>query len=269
MCQITLKIQNHPTIISLQFNIITKFNINCTIKKYIEQKKNKNVRNIKRITILLMAIFAFCYIINDQNNSLISFAQNAHNEKKNTNATIPSYAVDQYGKKNGKFPLYSFTNDKKFETGISWVPPSIKTNEPITFIMDFFSYPQNEPLHLWPYNFVLIQNGKEIYRTSGITQLGSSTEKYIFNSPGSVIIKLESSQDTRSFSQYGTVVYKNPNSTSFSNINNVQNKSSPLILGLISYYFLNYAMYIFIIVIVILLVILVAYIRKSRVKDIY
>jgi hypothetical protein len=228
------------------------------------------VRNIKRIAILLIAIFAFCYIINYQNNSLISFAQNAHNNKKNTTTTtIPSYAVDKYGNKSGKFPLYSFTNDKKFETGLSWVPPSIKTNEPITFIIDFFSYPQNEPLHLWPYNFVLIQNGKEIYRTSGITQLGSSTEKYIFNSPGNVIIKIESSQDPRSFAQYGTIVYKNPNSTPFSNPNNFQNVSNPSIEGLINSYFLNYAVYIFIIVIVILLAILIIYIRRTRVKDVY
>ena len=84
-----------------------------------------------------------------------------------------------------------------------------------------------------------------------------------------MIIKIESSQDPRSFAQYGRIVFKNPNSTPFSNPNNVQNVSSPTIVGLITSYFLNYAVYIFIIVIVILLAILVMYIRRTRVKDVY
>ena len=113
--------------------------------------------------------------------------------------TIPPYAVNQNGNKIGKFPLYNLTSDKKYEIGISWNPLSIMTNEPITFIIDSFKMPQNTQLHLWPYNFILIQNGKEIYRTNGHTEMGSGVEKYIFNSPGSITIKIESSQDRHSF----------------------------------------------------------------------
>lgn len=80
---------------------------------------------------------------------------------------------------------------------------------------------------------------EEIYGTNGITQMGSSTEKYMFNTPGKVIIKIESSQDPRSFSQYSTIVYKNPNPSSSNNINNFQNVSSPSALGLITSYFSN------------------------------
>jgi hypothetical protein len=67
-----------------------------------------------------------------------------------------SYAVNQNGNKINKFSLYNLTTDEKYEIGISWSPLSIKTNEPINFIIDSFKMPQNEPLHLWPYNFVLI-----------------------------------------------------------------------------------------------------------------
>jgi plastocyanin len=178
---------------------------------------------------------------------------------------IPTYAVNQNGTKISKFPLYNLTKDKKYEMGLSWGPPSIKTNEPINFIIDAFKMPQNEPLHLWPYNFVLIQNGKEIYKTNGITQLGSSTEKYVFNSPGKLIIKIESSQDPSSFMNYNTIVYKNPNSSSSTsnNINNPQNPSkSSSLFGLLNPLNVIYSVYAVIIGIPLALVVIVILIKK-------
>ncbi len=175
---------------------------------------------------------------------------------------IPSYAVNQKGNKIGKFPLYNLTNDKKYEIGISWSPISIKTNEPINFIIDAFKMPQNEPLHLWPYNFILIQNGKEIYRTNGITQLGSSVEKYIFKSPGKVMIKIESSQDPSSFQEYGTIVYNNPNSAFSNGISNIQNTKSSS-FGLINSLTLVYSIYAVIIGIPIALVVFIVLIKKG------
>ena len=224
---------------------------------------------IKKLAILsVLLFFALFYVINDQNKTLSltnSFAQNASTNIKKE--TIPSYAVDQFGNKTAKFPLYSLTKDNKIETGLTWNPPSIKTNEPITFLMDFFSYPQNEPLHLWPYNFILIQNGKEIYRTSGMTQMGSSTQSYVFNLPGTTFIKIESAQDPKTFSQYGTIVYNNPNSTSTNLANNIQNNTNSSIIEIISSYLLNYGAFAFIIVVIILLVILVVYLKRTRVKN--
>jgi hypothetical protein len=181
--------------------------------------------------------------------------------------TIPSYAVDQFGNKTSKFPLYSLTNDKKTEIGLSWNPASIKTNEPTTFLIDFFSYPQNEPLHLWPYNFILIQNGKEIYKTSGMTQMGSSTETYVFNSPGKTFIKIQNAQDPNSYSQYGTIVYGNPNSSSTNGLGNIQNNSNSSIIELISSFLLNYGSFGFVIVIILILAILAIYLKRTRKKD--
>jgi hypothetical protein len=224
---------------------------------------------IKKLAIVsFMIFFVFFYIFNDQNNTLTlisSFAQNASTNLKKE--TIPSYAVDQFGHKTAKFPLYSLTNDKKTEIGLTWNPSSIKTNEPITFLIDFFSYPQNEPLHLWPYNFILIQNGKEIYRTSGMTQLGSSTQSYVFNSPGTTFIKIQSVQDTNSFSQYGTIVYNNPNSSSTDRLNNFQYNTNSSILELITSYMLNYGALAFVIVVIIILAILIVYLKRTRIKE--
>jgi hypothetical protein len=228
------------------------------------------MNTIKKLTILsVLLFFSFIYIIYDQNKTpplANSFAQNASTNLKKV--TIPSYAVDQFGNKTAKFPLYSLTNDKRIEIGLTWNRPSIKTNEPINFLMDFFSYPQNEPLHLWPYNFILIQNGKEIYRTSGMTQMGSSTQSYVFNSPGTTFIKIESAQDPNSFSQYGTIVYNNPNSTSTNMANNIQNNANSSVIEIISSYLLNYGAFAFVTVVIILLVILVVYLRRTRVKEV-
>lgn len=181
----------------------------------------------------------------------------------NTASTIPPYAVNQNGNKIGKFPLYNLTTDKKYEIGLSWSPPSIRTNEPVSFIIDSFKLPQNTPLHLWPYNFILIQNGKEIYRTNGHTEMGSSAEKYTFNSPGNLSIKIESGQDPHSFIEYNTLVYKNPNSSSNStnNAQNTSNHSSPF--GFINSLTLVYSVYAIIIGLPTALVVFIILIKKG------
>ena len=158
-----------------------------------------------------------------------------HVQGNNTN--IPSYAVDEFQKKINDFPLYNFTDDGKIEIGLSWTPSSITTNVPINFIMDFFEYPQNTRMHLWPYNFVVLQNNTEIYRTSDIAQVGSSSQTFAFNSTGSTIIKIESADNKSSFVQFGTFVYENPyNITSeFQNVSNSFKLLSPLTLVYIVY----------------------------------
>ena len=158
-----------------------------------------------------------------------------HVQGNNTN--IPSYAVDEFQKKINDFPLYNFTDDGKIEIGLSWTPSSITTNVPINFIMDFFEYPQNTRMHLWPYNFVVLQNNTEIYRTSDIAQVGSSSQTFAFNSTGPTIIKVESADNKSSFVQFGTFVYENPyNITSeFQNVSNSFKLLSPLTLVYIVY----------------------------------
>lgn len=158
-----------------------------------------------------------------------------HVQGNNTN--VPSYAVDEFQKKINDFPLYNFTDDGKIEIGLSWTPSSITTNVPINFIMDFFEYQQNTRMHLWPYNFVILQNNTEVYRTSDIAQVGSSSQTFAFNSTGPTIIKVESADNKSSFVQFGTFVYENPyNITSeFQNVSNSFKLLSPLTLVYIVY----------------------------------
>ncbi|MGN6614279.1 MAG: hypothetical protein ACTHKC_04485, partial [Candidatus Nitrosocosmicus sp.] len=148
--------------------------------------------------------------------------------------------------------------------GLSWDPKSIITNVPINFIIEAFKFPENTLLHLWSYNFVISQNGKEVYRTNGITQVGSSAEKYTFSSPGKAAIKIEDAQDPKSFVQFGTIVYKNPNATSSSTENNnMQNNQKPS--GLINPLTLVFSIYAVIIGIPIALVIFIILIKKKKI----
>lgn len=179
---------------------------------------------------------------------------------RNPSMSVPSFAVDEFGNKIDKFPLYNFTDNKRVEIGISWSPQSILTNVPINFIMDFFKYPENTRLHLWPYNFVIIQNNTEIYRTNEITQIGSSAQEYIFNSAGETIIKIESADNTSSFVQFGTTVYKNPYNTSKEG-QNVSN-SSFILLSPIT---LVYVVYAIIIVLPLFLVAIIILYKKKKI----
>lgn len=179
---------------------------------------------------------------------------------RNVSTNIPSYPVDQFENKIDDFPVYNFTADGSVEIGLSWTPVSIMTNEPITFIMDFFEYPENSRLHLWPYNFVILQNGSEIYRTTDITQVGSSTQTFAFDLPGETIIRVESTANESSSVDFGTLVYKNPNTIS-TEFQNVSNSSS----GLLSPLTLVYLVYGIIIVLPITLVVIIFLYKKKKI----
>jgi plastocyanin len=179
---------------------------------------------------------------------------------RNASTNIPPHAVDEFGNKIDDFPLYNFTDNKRVEIGLSWSPASIITNEPVNFIMDFFEFPENTRLHLWPYNFVILQNGTEIYRTSGIAQIGSSSQTYHFNSAGETIIKIESANNRSSFVQFGTTVYKNPYNAS-QEIQNVSNSSSSLLSPLT----LVYVVYAILIVLPLFLVAIIILYRKKKI----
>ncbi len=177
-----------------------------------------------------------------------------------TGSNIPSFAVDELGNRIEVFPLYNLTDDGKVEIGLSWTPDSIVTNEPISFIMDFFEYPENSRLHLWPYNFVIMQNGTEIYRTDEITQVGSSVQTYTFSLPGKTTIRIESGENKSSFVHFGTMVYQNP----YGNTGSIQNVSDNS-FRLISPLTLVYAVYAIIIILPLFLIVILILYKKKKI----
>lgn len=179
---------------------------------------------------------------------------------QNATSSIPTFPVDEFGNKIDDFPLYNFTDDKRIEIGLSWSPSSIITGQPANFIMDFFEFPENTRLHLWPYNFVVLQNGQEIYRTNGISQVGSSAQTFTFTSAGQAIIKIENADNKSSFVQFGTTVYKNP----YEDAASVQNVSNTT-FSIISPLTLVYVVYGIIIILPISLVAIIILYKKKRI----
>jgi plastocyanin len=73
---------------------------------------------------------------------------------------IPNYPVDASGKRISQLPMYQFTPNGKLEVGLSWDPGVLLTGKEISFFVSFFDRANNKP-NLLPFDFVLIQNGKQ------------------------------------------------------------------------------------------------------------
>jgi predicted secreted protein with PEFG-CTERM motif len=64
------------------------------------------------------------------------------------------------------------------------------------------------PLRNSDYTFVILQGGKEIYRTTGIAQIGGDSEDYYFteDQTGPTIIRFENIRNTGQETEFGFVV---------------------------------------------------------------
>ncbi|MFB5606405.1 MAG: plastocyanin/azurin family copper-binding protein [Nitrosarchaeum sp.] len=106
------------------------------------------------------------------------------------------YPHDSFGNKIESFPVIKFTPDNIIEADLTWEPYVIKTHEGIKFIYQFYNRATNTNLANMKYDFVLIQNGKEIYRDTGLTQIGGDYRNFVFEKPGSIIIRFEGIEGT-------------------------------------------------------------------------
>ena len=128
--------------------------------------------------------------------------------------TIPNYPVDASGKRISQLPMYQFTPDGKLEVGLSWDPAVLLTGKEISFFVTFFDRANNKP-NLLPFDFVLIQNGKQIARLPGIAQIGMNVPHYVFPNSSPTTIRIENIGGTKpAFVQFGTTVYDNPDISS-------------------------------------------------------
>ena len=109
---------------------------------------------------------------------------------------IPDYPHDSFGNKIEAFPVIQFTPDHSIEVDLTWDPAIVKTHEKIQFVYQFYNTASNVNLSKMKYDFVLIQNGKEIYRDNGLTQIGGDYRNFVFDEPGPVIIKFEGIDET-------------------------------------------------------------------------
>jgi len=103
---------------------------------------------------------------------------------------IPDFPHDATGKKL-EFPLLQYSPDQKIEVNLTWDPPVIKTHEKIQFVYQFYDPNTNSNLSDMKYDFVIFQNGQEIFRDEGLNQIGGDYRNFVFSDSGSIIVRIE------------------------------------------------------------------------------
>jgi plastocyanin len=131
--------------------------------------------------------------------------------KKGPSPTIPNYPVDASGQRQNVFPVHTLTKDDKYDVDLAWSPKVLLTGERISFILDFSDPITSNRHHLLSYDFVLSQNGKELLRKNGLSQVGSDIQEFIFSNAGPINIRIENVGDNKgSFTVFNSTVYENP-----------------------------------------------------------
>ena len=111
-------------------------------------------------------------------------------------------------------PLYHFTPDGQIEVGLSWDPNVLLTGKEISFFVTFFDRANNKP-NLLPFDFVLMQNGKQLERIPSISQVGMNVQHFVFSNSGPTNIRVENIGGAKSsFAQFNTTIYDNPSISS-------------------------------------------------------
>ncbi|MGB0029492.1 MAG: hypothetical protein WBP64_21930, partial [Nitrososphaeraceae archaeon] len=123
---------------------------------------------------------------------------------------IPNYPVTDSGKRIDKLPLYTFTPDGMLEVGLSWDPQVLLTGKEATIFVSFFDRANNKP-NLLSFDFVLIQNGKQLERIPTSAQMGMKVQQYVFANSGPTNIRIENIGGIKtSYAAFNTTVYDNP-----------------------------------------------------------
>jgi len=105
--------------------------------------------------------------------------------------TIPDFPHDARGDKIESFPLIQFTPDKLIEFDLTWEPNIIKTFEKTTFVFQTYDGMTNSNLDKMKYDMIITQNGKEVFRDSGVTQVGGDYRNVIFEDSGPIEIRFQ------------------------------------------------------------------------------
>ncbi len=109
---------------------------------------------------------------------------------------------------NVEFPMIALTRDEQFQVDLSWEPLEIEPGKNTKFIFTIRDAQTGNPLRQSSYNFVILQNNVEVYRSNGVAQIGGEFEDYTFTEKqtGPTIIRFENIRDTGSNTEFGLVV---------------------------------------------------------------
>ncbi len=106
------------------------------------------------------------------------------------------------------FPISAMTKNEQFQIDLSWAPLEIEPEKNTKFVFTIRDGTTGETLRQSSYNLVLIQNGKEIYRTNGEAAVGGAFEDFTFSKDqtGPTIIRFENIRGTGQQTEFGIVV---------------------------------------------------------------
>jgi predicted secreted protein with PEFG-CTERM motif len=131
------------------------------------------------------------------------------NEMKKSDEPLPdNFVFTLSTSENIELPLIAYTKSEDFKLNLSWDPVIIEPGTNTNFVFTIRDGKTSEPLRNSDYTFVIIQNGKEIHRTSGTAQIGGDFEKFTFaeDQTGPMIIKFENIRNTGQETEFRIVV---------------------------------------------------------------
>src|SRR5215469_7748876 len=124
-------------------------------------------------------------------------------------------------------------------------PTVLLTGKEISFFVSFFDRANNR-LNLLPYDFVIIQGGKQLQRIPTTTQYGVNVLHYVFSNSGPINIRIENIDAVKSSdTQFNSLVFDNPNisSAAANQLATAANKqsSNPFAINYLTLVYIEYA----------------------------
>lgn len=107
-----------------------------------------------------------------------------------------------------QFPLSAMTRNEDVQVDLSWEPLNVEIDKKTKFIFTFRDGKTGDTIRNTKYDFVILQQGNELYRKSGNAAVGGSFEEYTFSkdNSGPTIIRFEKIKDTDMQTEFGFVV---------------------------------------------------------------
>jgi hypothetical protein len=106
------------------------------------------------------------------------------------------------------FPVIAMTKDEQIQVDLSWDPMTIEPNKNTKFIFTFRDAKTGELLRNTTYDFVILQNGEELYKKSANAHIGSDFADYAFSESqkGQTSIRFENLRGTDRSTEFNIFV---------------------------------------------------------------
>lgn len=106
------------------------------------------------------------------------------------------------------FPMTAMTKNEEIQVDLSWDPTIVEPDKDTKFIFTFRNAKTGETLRNTSYDFIIVQNEKQLYKKSGNAQVGGDYADYRFSEgqSGHTQIRFENIRGTGMSTEFGLVV---------------------------------------------------------------